>query len=435
MKKTSERKRYADARRRRNADVSLMTLCVMLFQATAMGLLAFKTSPIDVQAIAFAVALPLATRLLTRLLPRHLGADKVLLNLTLFLCSVSLVTLKAIAKSPVTPRNQALYMACGLVAMVAGMLFVRLVRRPERWAIPLMALSVVFLALPIAVGSWKGGAKNWIWIRQDSISLQPSEFVKVSLMVVLSACLSRRSSRKRVVATLAFAALLCGILLYERDLGALLLYFLTTVIVFFLATSNLPLTIAALGAGAGGSVAAYYMFDYVKKRIAGWQNPWADPYDGGLQIIQSLIAIASGGTFGRGLGLGLPRNIPLYHSDFIFAAICEEFGCLFAVGLLAVYVLIVLRGISIAMNAHQGFHSLLAFAIVSMLGLQTLLIVGGNIRLIPLTGVTLPFIASGGSSLLSYMGAMGLLMGVYSVNEAREAQERARDEWLEVASE
>ena len=149
MKKTSDRKRYADARRRRNADVSLMTLCVMLFQATAMGLLAFKTSPIDVQAIAFAVALPLATRLLTRLLPRHLGADKVLLNLTLFLCSVSLVTLKAIAKSPVTPRNQALYMACGLVAMVAGMLFVRLVRRPERWAIPLMALSVIFLALSL----------------------------------------------------------------------------------------------------------------------------------------------------------------------------------------------------------------------------------------------------------------------------------------------
>ena len=229
--------------------------------------------------------------------------------------------------------------------------------------------------------------------------------------------------------------MLCGILLYERDLGALLLYFLTTVIVFFLATSNLPLTLAALGAGAGGSVAAYYLFDYVKKRIAGWKNPWADPYDGGLQIVQSLIAIASGGTFGRGLGLGLPRNIPLYHSDFIFAAICEEFGCLFAVGILAVYVLLVMRGISIAMNAHQGFHALLSFAVVSMLGLQTLLIVGGNIRLIPLTGVTLPFIASGGSSMISYMGAMGLLMGVASVNREREKQQRERAEWLEVIRE
>lgn len=430
MKKKTARK--PGGRSLREADTSLLTVVVMLFQASAMGLLAFKTNPIDTQALAFAVALPLITRVLTRLMSRHLKADGLLLNLTLFLCSVSLVTLKAIAKSPVTPRNQALYMACGLMAMIAGMLFVRHVRHPEKWAVPLMLLSVVFLASPIVAGSWKGGAKNWIWIKQGSISLQPSEFVKVSLMVVLSACLSRRSGKKRIAATLVFAALLCGILLYERDLGALLLYFLTTVVVFFLATSNLPLTLGALGAGAGGSLLAYHLFDYIKKRIAGWLNPWADPYDGGLQIIQSLIAIASGGTFGRGLGLGLPRNIPLYHSDFIFAAICEEFGCLFALGLLAVYVLLVLRGVSIAMNARQGFHALLAFAVVTMLGLQTLLIVGGNIRLIPLTGVTLPFIASGGSSMLSYMGAMGLLMGVASVNREREQQERERAEWLEV---
>lgn len=430
MKKKTARK--LGGRSLREADTSLLTVVVMLFQASAMGLLAFKTNPIDTQALAFAVALPLVTRMLTRLMSRHLKADGLLLNLTLFLCSVSLVTLKAIAKSPVTTRNQALYMACGLVAMVAGMLFVRHVRHPEKWAVPLMLLSVLFLASPIVAGSWKGGAKNWIRIRQGSISLQPSEFVKVSLMVVLSACLSRRSGKKRIAATLVFAALLCGILLYERDLGALLLYFLTTVVVFFLATSNLPLTLGALGAGAGGALLAYHLFDYIKKRIAGWLNPWADPYDGGLQIIQSLIAIASGGTFGRGLGLGLPRNIPLYHSDFIFAAICEEFGCLFAVGLLAVYVLLVLRGVSIAMNARQGFHALLAFAVVTMLGLQTLLIVGGNIRLIPLTGVTLPFIASGGSSMLSYMGAMGLLMGVASVNREREQQERERAEWLEV---
>lgn len=416
----------------READTSVLTAALMLFQASAMALLAFKTSPIDTQALIFAAAMPLITRMLTRLLPRYLKADRLLLNLTLFLCSVSLVTLKAIAKSPITPRNQALYMLCGLAAMVAGMLFVRHVRHPERWAVPLMVLSVVFLASPIVLGNWTGGAKNWISLKNGSISMQPSEFVKVSLMVVLAACLSRRSSRKRVAATLVFAALLCGILLYERDLGALLLYFLTTVIVFFLATSNLPLTLGALGAGAGGALLAYHLFDYIKKRIAGWLNPWADPYDGGLQIIQSLIAIASGGAFGRGLGLGLPRNIPLYHSDFIFAAICEEFGCLFAVGLLAVYVLIVLRGVSIAMNARQGFHALLAFAVVSMLGLQTLLIVGGNIRLIPLTGVTLPFIASGGSSMLSYMGAMGLLMGVSSVNREREQQESERAEWLEV---
>ena len=415
----------------KGADVSVIGLAVMLFQFTAMGLLAFKTSPIDWQAVLFALALPVITSLLMRYLPRYFQADRTLLILTIFLCSVSLVTLKGIAKSPITTRNQAIYMLAGLVAMIAGMQFVRHVRRPERWVGLLVVGSLGFLAAPLVFGSWNGGAKNWIVIKEDVLTIQPSEFVKLSLMVVLSACLSRKSSKKQIFFTLAFAAVLCVLLLLERDLGALLLYFLTTVIVFFLATSNLPLTLAALGAGAGGSVAAYHMFEYLQKRIAGWLDPWADYFNGGYQIIQALIAIASGGLFGRGLGLGLPRAIPLYHSDFIFAAICEEFGCLFAVCLLAVYVLIVMRGISIAMNAHTGFHALLAFAIVSMIALQTLLIVGGNIRLIPLTGVTLPFIASGGSSMVNCMGAMGLLMGISSINHQREKRDVERAEWLE----
>jgi len=244
-----------------------------------------------------------------------------------------------------------------------------------------------------------------------------------------TACFSHKGDRRLPGLGLLFSAVLCCILLLERDLGALLLFFLTTMCLYFIGTSNLTVTLMGLCSGAGGAVVAYQLFDYVKERVAIWQNPWTDPQDSGYQIIQSLIAVGSGGLTGMGLGLGLPRNIPLYHSDFVFAAICEEFGCLFAVCLLIIYLLIVMRGISIAMSARSGAHALIAFGVVCMLGLQTLLIVGGNIRLIPLTGVTLPFIAAGGSSVVSCMAAMGMLLGVSSINADREKDEIARAEW------
>ena len=173
------------------------------------------------------------------------------------------------------------------------------------------------------------------------------------------------------------------------------------------------------------------MFDVVKERVSIWRNPWADAADSGYQLIQSLIAIGSGGLTGMGLGLGMPRMIPLYHSDFVFAAICEQFGMIFALCLLAVYVLIILRGISIAMSCRDGFHALLSFGIVTFLGLQTLLIVGGNIRLIPLTGVTLPFIASGGSSMVSCLTGIGMLLGVSSLNAQRDEEDVRRAQWQE----
>ena len=419
----------------RRADSSLIVYAVMLFEATGMGVLALRNGGIDWQAAAFAAGLPLITWLLTWALPKWLKVDKLLLTLTLFLCAVSLVTLTAIARSPVTPLDQAYAMGAGIVALLMGVGFARLVRKPRRWA-PLIALAALAaLAVPMVLGEWNNGAKNWITLWRGRISVQPGEFVKLALMVVLAAGLSGRSGRASRVLSLVFAAALCGILLLERDLGALLLYFLTTILVYFLATSNLPLCLAGLGTGAVGAVAAYKLLPYVQRRIAAWQNPWSDPTDTGFQIIQALIAIASGGLFGSGLGLGLPRNIPLYHSDFVFAAICEEFGCVFGVCLLAVYALIVMRGISIAMNAREGYHALLAFAVVAMLGLQTLLIVGGNIRLIPLTGVTLPMVAAGGSSMVSCMGGMGLLLGVSSINRIREEEAIERAEWMGGAAE
>lgn len=414
------------------SDTVLLNYAIMLFQATALVLLAFKTNPVDWQALRFAAILPACTVLLTRLLPRIWKIDRVLLSLMLFLCSVSIVTLKDIARSPKTPLDQAVFMAVGLAGMLLGILFMRVVRNFRSWTPLIMIASALLLFSPIVFGKWMGGAKNWIPLG-DSYSVQPSEFVKIALVLALAASFTRHEEKRWTYLAVVFAAGLCALLLYERDLGALLLYFLTTIILYALATSNLAVAGLGLGAGAAGAYAAYHLFDYVKKRVTMWQDPWSDPLDGGYQIIQALIAIGSGGLLGMGLGLGLPRNIPLYASDFVFAAICEEFGAVFTVCLLIVYVLILLRGISVAMNARDSLHALTAFGVVTMLALQTLLIVAGNIRLVPLTGVTLPFIAAGGSSIVSCMTSMGLLLGISSINADQDAQDAARAQWREEA--
>ena len=410
------------------ANVSFLLYIIVLFQLSAMVLLSLKDGEIDMQALYLAGIMPAVTVLLVKLLPKIWRIDTLILTLTLFLCSVSVITLTAIARSPITPRNQAIYIAAGLVAMLAGIVFIRHFKKWGRWKVFFMLCSLGFIALPLVIGDWHDGAKNWITIRPNSLTVQPSEFVKLSLAVVLASCLSERQSRAMKIAAIIFGALLCVILLLERDLGALLLYFFLTVILYFLATSNAFVSLLGLAAGAAGSVGAYYMFAHVRRRVVAWRNPWADYEHSGYQIIQSLIAIGSGGLFGMGLGLGMPRVIPLYHSDFVFAAICEQFGYLFAICLLAVYVLIVMRGVSIAMSCRDGFHALLAFGIVTMLGLQTLLIVGGNIRLIPLTGVTLPLIAAGGSSMVSCMGGIGLLLGISSLNADQDADDVERAE-------
>jgi cell division protein FtsW (lipid II flippase) len=373
--------------------------------------------------------MPIVTFLVVKLFSKLWPIDRALLILTLFLCSISLVTLKDIARSSVTPLNQALYVLAGLVAMALGIGIIRHVRTWDKWALPLAAVTFLAVASPLVIGSWQYGAKNWLDIA--GISVQPSEFGKLALIFVLASQLSNRPRFRRCLPSLIFAAALCALLLAERDLGALLLYFLTTVMMFYAATSNLPITLAGLGMGVGGALVAYRLFPYVAKRFEMFQNPWSDPLDAGWQIIQALIAIGSGGMFGMGLGLGYPRNIPLYHSDFVFAAICEEFGLIFALAMLGIYVLILMRGASVAMNARTSFHALVAFGVVALIAAQTFVIVGGNIKLIPLTGVTLPFVSAGGSSMVSMMGGMGMLLGVSSLNAGDEAEDLRRLEWRE----
>ena len=405
------------------SNTRLLLSAVMIFQFLSMALIAFSGETVSRQALILAAALPLCTMLASNLLGRLWPIDRAILILVLLLASVGVITLSAIARSEVTPRTHAIYAAAGLFAMTVGAAFIRLWKSWKRFALPLAVLCLLALFSPMVIGQEKYGARNWITVIPGLLTVQPSEFIKPVMIMVLAAGFSNRPRFVKCLPTLAFAAMCCGILLIEKDLGAVLLYFLTTVFMFYAATSNALLTLSGLAMGCGAAVLAYRALPYVQDRIAIWINPWSDPQDVGYQLVQALIAIGSGGLWGMGLGLGSPRNIPLYHSDFIFASIAEEFGLIFAVCLLAVYVIIILRGLIVAMNARTSFHSLTAFGLVVLLGLQTMLIVGGNTKLLPLTGVTLPLVSYGGSSLVSMFFSMGLLLGISSMN----AEDEARD--------
>lgn len=421
MGRKSDVKKLKKALMRSNT--RLLLSAVMIFQFAAGLLLALKKDPMDTQALILAAALPLVTWLVSGAIARLWPVDRAIVIMTLLLCSVGILTLQDIARAAITPRTQARYAALGIIALFAGAFGIRIFRHWKKLTPYLMGLCLLALLAPWVLGKEINGARNWIFMFNGAVSLQPSEFMKPVFILALASGFSNRPRFVKCLPTLGFAAACCAVLLSQRDLGGLLLYFLTTVAMFFVATSNGLVTLFGLGMGAGAAVIAYNMFEYVRDRIAIWQDPWLHYEKFGYQLVQALVAIGSGGLFGMGLGLGSPRSIPLYHSDFIFAALTEEFGLIFSVCVLIVYVLIIMRGMIAAMNARTSFHSLGAFGIVSMLGLQTMLIVGGNTKLLPLTGVTLPLISAGGSSLVSTFFAIGVLAGISSMN----AQDEARD--------
>jgi len=385
----------------------LLSSTVMLFFFSAFLLLFLKDYAW--QAFALSLAVPAMIWLGVNLLPRLFPADKLLLSLTNFLCALGVLVLYA--TNPDYAYQQATYYGVGLVAMVVCIYLVRIIRH---WKLPvllLMPISLGLLVLPLIIGKETNGARNWFYV--GSLSVQPSEIVKLSLLLIISYFMSRR----KLLPWLIFAGGCLGILMLQKDLGTALMYYGVTLMLFYASSNNLLLTGVGLAGGAGAAVMGYKMFAHVKKRVAIWQNPWSDYDNAGYQIVQSLMAIASGGMFGMGLGLGYPTTIPVYHTDFIFAVICEQFGLIFGLCVLLMYVAIIWRGATTAMAARTSFHGLLAMGATLMIGLQTFVIIGGVIKLIPLTGVTMPFVSYGGTSLVSSMCLVGLLQGVASLNE------------------
>ena len=390
--------------------VWLIALLTAAFDVLGLLLCAVRTQgAVDTQALVmFAVIAPLAL-LTATVLPRIAPVDPLLMALTNFLCGVSVVILYTV--SPERGIRQMVFYVAGLAVLLAAAWFVSRVRRWHGFTLLAMVLGIGALVLPLAFGEWNYGAKNWVSLPVIG-SFQPSELVKLALVLAMAYYFSAHRTVWQMMPALVFAAACLVLLMLQRDLGTALIYYLTTLALFYVACGNLPLTAVGLGGGVAAAVLGYRMFAHVKVRVAMWQNPWSDALDKGYQIIQALLAIGSGGLFGVGLGQGTPEKIPAYYNDFIFAVVCEQLGIVFGICVIAVYVLILLRGMEVSMRARRSFDMLLGCGVVALLGVQTFMIVAGVIKMIPLTGVTMPFLSYGGSSLLSCMAMMGMLCGI-----------------------
>ena len=281
-------------------------------------------------------------------------------------------------------------------------------------------LGVLILAFVCVAGNTSFGAQLSLTV--GGISVQPSEFVKISFVFFAAARLYRSTKFKDVAITTVIAALHVVILVLSRDLGSALIFFVTYLFMLFVATSNWLYLGAGALSGSAAAVLAYKLFSHVRRRVEAWRDPWADIDDKGYQVTQGLFAMGTGGWFGLGLYQGMPQKIPVVDKDFVFAAISEELGVIYALCLLFICVGCFIQFMIIAVKMQAMFYKLIAFGLGIMYITQVFLTVGGVVKFIPSTGVTLPFVSYGGSSVLATFVLFNIIQGLYILKRTEEEE-------------
>lgn len=325
-------------------------------------------------------------------------------------------------------QRHLMYLAAGLLIMWLTVMLlgpVGLIRWLQRYRYLLIIGAIVLQLSTFFLGTEVYGAKLWIEI--GPIQIQPSEIVKLALVAFLASYLDENRDLLAIgwkagpftlppipslipMAVMWAACLLTLIVL--NDLGSALLFFGIFLAMLYIATGGLVYVTVGLGSFAVACYAAWMSLDRIGIRVQNWLNPWQDPLGVGFQPVHSDYALATGGVFGVGLGYGSPAYIPEVHSDYVFSAIGEELGLLGALAVICLYLFFVVRGFTIAIRARDGYIQLLAAGLSSIIAVQTLIIIGGVTRIIPLTGITLPLISYGGSALLTNFALAGMLLYV-----------------------
>lgn len=285
-------------------------------------------------------------------------------------------------------------------------------------------VGVLMLGAVLVLSSATYGANISFTIA--GVTLQPSEFVKILFVFYVAGRFYRSVEFKDVVVTTIFSAAHVLILVASTDLGGALLFFVTYLVMIYVATKKAVYCAAGIGAGCVAGVLAYNLFSHVQVRVLAWTDPWSCIDDEGYQIAQSLFAIGTGGWTGMGLGQGMPKSIPFVEKDSVFSAISEEMGGIFAICVIFICMCIFLAFFNLAMKVKNKFYCYIAMGLGTMYATQVLLTVGGVTKFIPLTGVTLPLVSYGGSSMLSTLIILGIVQGISLI---------IRDEELEVERE
>jgi cell division protein FtsW (lipid II flippase) len=353
------------------------------------------------------------------------STDPILLPLTFFLGGLGLVLTTRLAPPAFVVRQQ-FWLVIATILLLLVTLVPKNLNWLRRYKYTWLTSGLLLLAATLVFGVNPSGSGARLWLQVGGIYFQPSEPLKLLMIVFLAAYLADR--RRQLIEVKVYLGrvamphpsyfgpmlLMWGfsivLLIWQRDLGAALLFFGTFLGMLYVATSERSYIWVGTLLLIVAVVIGYFLFDVVRLRVDAFLNPWLDPSGRSFQIVQSLLAFASGGFLGQGLGQGLPTAIPVVHTDFVFAAIGEEYGLWGAVGVLLCFALLVSRAFHLALRARSGFEQLLATGIGAMLGLQTIVITAGTLKLMPLTGVTLPFVSYGGSSLATSFVMVGILL-------------------------
>ena len=350
------------------------------------------------------------------------GADSAILPIVFVISGIGIAFVTRLA--PGLAVNQVIWLFISVAAMVATLFFVRSIDALAEYKYTIGITGVALLLLPMVVGTELGGSKLWIII--GPFSFQPGELAKILIVIFLASYLAENremlSASMRHIGPFAIPRLrmllpmfvMWGlsilVVIFERDLGSALLFFSFFVVMLYVSTGRVSYVIISFVLLLGGGFLCYLLFYHVQTRVHIWLDPFADPSNAGLQIVQSLYSLADGGFVGTGIGKGLPRLIPVVESDFIFSAIGEEMGLLGGAGVLILFMLFAVRGLTTAARAKSDVSAFTAVGLTAAISVQAFIIVGGVTKLLPLTGVTLPFMSQGGSSLLASFIIVGLLL-------------------------
>ncbi len=387
---------------------------LLLTNIMAFGLLFFYREPLDVNVLYIGAAVTAISAITYFAISYfHLGDEYLFLIVSML---IALGTLMLCRLDFTFGIKQILWYLISICAFYVTFFIYRYVKWLDKLGMLYYIAGAVLFVITLAFGTISGGAKNWIMLAGKTV--MPSEFIKLLFVLYLASYFSGKRNKvyfnkiKQKYMTSIMMYIYLGFLVLQREWGISVLFFITYIILEYIFENDKKIIFGnILIAGIGGCLGYLTMY-HIQVRISNWLDPWSDAANKGYQIVQSLFAIEAGGFFGSGIGLGKPDFIPEVHTDFIFSAICEEMGMFGGVAVIMLFFIFVYRGFKIALRLDEGFDKCVAVGITVLFGIQTFIIIGGVIKLIPLTGITLPFISYGGSSLLSSFIALGILQAI-----------------------
>ena len=342
------------------------------------------------------------------------SGDKFIFNL---ICILSLIGIIMIYRlDPDSALKQLIWFSAGVTGFIFIVMFLQNIKKYSKFKYVFLVLTFLITPLALIFGKETYGAIRMIQF--GPFSFQPSEIGKLFLVAYLAASLKDYEDRKDLIQPAIAVMVFLIIMVLQTDLGSALIAFAVSLTMLYIATSKFKYVLVCLLLFSIGAVMAYFMFAHIRVRVEIWLDPLVDPTDKSFQAVQSLIAIASGGLFGKGLGLGYPYLIPINVSDFIFSAICEEMGILTGIAVIIINFMLFYRCMRNAVYVKDMFSRLLVVGYSSTIAMQVFIIIGGVTNMIPLTGITLPFVSYGGTSMIYSFASIGIIQKISEEDKA-----------------